>query len=68
MGDWNITIRGRGAHHNKDYPKDANRMAEAFVAELRDAGHEVKSATFTHGGEDDLVVEQPSPDEPKPTG
>ncbi len=59
MGDWNITIRGRGAHHNKDHPKDANRMAEAFVAALRDAGHEVKGATFTHGGEDDLVPKLP---------
>ena len=54
MGNWNITIRGVGAHHNKAYPKDADRMAAAFVKELKEAGHQVVSATITHGGEADL--------------
>jgi hypothetical protein len=54
MGNWNITIRGVGAHHNKKLAHDANRMAAEFVQMLKDAGHSVVSATFTHGGEDYL--------------
>lgn len=57
MGNWNINIQGIGAHHNTnpEYPKDANKMAAAFVQQLRDAGHVVESASFTHGGKEDLV-------------
>lgn len=55
MGDWNITIRGTGSHHNPDYPADANRMAGRFVEQLIGAGHTVRAASFTHGGEDALV-------------
>lgn len=55
MGDWNITIRGTGSHHNSDYPKDANRMARRFVEELSRAGHTVREASITHGGEEVLV-------------
>lgn len=54
MGNWNITVRGVGSHHNKKYPEDANRMAADFVAALKRAGHTVTSATITHGGEDDV--------------
>ncbi|HEY8094606.1 MAG TPA: hypothetical protein VIE65_00735 [Methylobacter sp.] len=54
MGNWNITIRGVGVHHNKKLQKDANRMAAKFVHELREAGHHIVSASFTHGGEDDI--------------
>jgi len=54
MGNWNITIRGVGCHHNVGYEKDANRMAAEFVQKLRDAGHSVASASITFGGEDDL--------------
>lgn len=54
MGDWNITIKGVGAHHNKDYDKDANKMAADFVARLKAAGHAVTHASFTHGGADDI--------------
>jgi len=50
MGNWAITIIGTGAHHNKDYPQDANKMAEKFVDDLKAAGHIVEFATFTHGG------------------
>lgn len=57
MGNWNITIQGAGAHHNHalaiDY--DANKMAAEFVEKLRAAGHSVTSATFTHGGSDDIA-------------
>jgi hypothetical protein len=55
MGNWNITIRGVGAHHNKKYPKDANRMAADFVKKLKEAGHIVSHASITHGGEDDIT-------------
>lgn len=54
MGDWNITIQGTGAHHNPDNEGDADRMAKKFVQELEEAGHTIDSATFTHGGRDDL--------------
>lgn len=55
MGNWNITIRGVGAHHNKDYPADANVMTAAFVKALREAGHTVIAASFTYGCEEDLT-------------
>jgi len=54
MGDWHISIRGVGAHHNKNYPADANRLARGFVESLKSAGHTIKAAHFTHGGEEDL--------------
>lgn len=54
MGNWNITIRGVGSHHNEQYEKDADRMAADFVKKLREAGHTVMGATITHGGESDL--------------
>jgi hypothetical protein len=55
MGDWNITIRGTGIHHNADAPNDADRMAAAFVADLKAKGHTVRSATITSGGETDIT-------------
>jgi hypothetical protein len=55
MGQWNITIRGTGSHHNKNNPNDANRMAAKFVQELKGAGHSVVSASVTFGGEDDVT-------------
>lgn len=50
MGNWNISIRGVGPHHNgiKD---DVEQIASRFVAELRAAGHSVASASVTMGGE-----------------
>jgi hypothetical protein len=69
MGNWNITIRGVGAHHNKDYPKDANVMTGAFVRALKDAGHSVIAASFTYGAEEDLTAIERTPAEPqKPEG
>lgn len=58
MGNWNINIQGVGCHHNKDYPKDANKMAAKFVQELKAAGHTVEAAVFTHGGKTDIMVEE----------
>lgn len=50
MGNYAIVILGTGAHHNKDYPQDANKMMEKFVEELKKASHTVEVATFTYGG------------------
>lgn len=50
MGDWAIVIQGTGAHHNKDFPQDADRMTQRFVDDLVRAGHDIVSATFTNGG------------------
>ncbi len=52
MGYWTIVIEGHGIHHNRQEPKDANRMAAAFVQDLRAAGHEVDHATFAQSGRD----------------
>lgn len=73
MGQWNITIRGTGAHHNRDadgkasHPQDADRMLSRFVRELRKAGHSLASATITHGGEQDVLA-NPSPADIDPPG
>lgn len=75
MGQWNITIRGLGIHHNKMEKHDANRMAAKFVQDLKDAGHQIAAATITAGFEEDItdaakyladrdVIE--APPEPKP--
>lgn len=55
MGNWNINIQGVGAHHNPDYDKDANKMAKKFVDDLKEAGHHIEGATFTHGGKEDIA-------------
>ena len=55
MGNWNITVRGIGVHHNKKLPNDANKMAAKFVQDLKAAGHTVMSASITYGGEDDIA-------------
>jgi hypothetical protein len=55
MGNWNISINGVGCHHNKKLESDANRMAAEFVAKLKAAGHSVSHASFTHGGEDNVL-------------
>lgn len=55
MGNWCITVHGVGSHHNTGNPHDANRMAAHFVRALRDAGHNVTHASFTFGGEEQIV-------------
>lgn len=62
---WHISIRGSGSHHNKDYPKDAEKMAAEFVRQLEEAGHTVESADFTHGGRDTLKPPPQPPPAPK---
>jgi hypothetical protein len=48
MGEWAIIIQGSGAHDNPDYPQDADKMAKQFVEDLKAAGHQIESATFTN--------------------
>jgi len=61
MGNWNITIQGMGVHHNHPpLEHDANVMAQRFVRELRAAGHQVTSATITHGGSEDVSNPPPA--------
>jgi len=52
MGNWTIVIEGHGIHHNRLESRDANRMAADFVQRLKDVGHEVHYASFTHSGID----------------
>lgn len=56
MGNWNITIRGVGCHHNKNLKTDANRMAAEFVKALKDAGHVVHDASITYGAEEQIAL------------
>lgn len=53
MGDWNITIRGVGPHHNGS-SDDADRLAAGLVATLKNAGHTVIEASITCGRRDEL--------------
>lgn len=46
MGNWNIEIKGVGAHHN-GVDEDADRMARAFVQQLAEDGHAIEAASFT---------------------
>lgn len=54
MGNWNITIRGVGCHHNGKPEIDANMQAAEFVKLLKKSGHAIASATITYGGEETL--------------
>ncbi len=49
MGQWHISIKGTGQHHNGS-PLDAEQMAQKFVAELEAAGHRLSEADVVHGG------------------
>lgn len=63
--EWTITIRGRGPHHNAA-PGDANRLAAKFIAVLRANGHDVVSASFDNGVEEDIVSAAEPDLEPAP--
>jgi len=54
MGNWSVTIRGIGQHHNEK-PQDVEVLAGEFVARLLRAGQNVLSAHVTTGGEIDLL-------------
>ena len=53
MGNWAITIIGTGAHHNKDYEGDANKIFKKTVDELKKEGHWIDHASFTYGSRDE---------------
>jgi hypothetical protein len=50
MGNWTITIVGTGAHHNKDYEGDADKIFKETVEKLKEVGQNVEHASFTYGG------------------
>ena len=50
MGNWSISIRGVGPHEN-GRPYDVEQIAADLTDKLREAGHNVTSATVTIGGE-----------------
>ena len=57
---WHISVQGSGPHHNKDYPKDVDRLAEQFVLDLQGAGHQIDTATITFGGRQSLITVPPA--------
>ncbi len=57
MGNWNISVRGVGVHHNgkkadgtPSVPEDADVMAREFVEKMKAAGHTITGAEITSGG------------------
>lgn len=62
MGDYNITIRGTGPHHNQDNDGDADKVAAETVAKLEASGHIVRTASITYGASEDLRTTQPVTD------
>lgn len=59
MGNWNINIQGVGCHHNKKPEIDVDLAVKDFVKSLREQGQTIKSATFTYGGEEDILASAP---------
>jgi hypothetical protein len=53
MGNWDISIKGVGIHHN-GREDDAEQMAAEFVKALKGKGHSISSAVMTYGGAVDL--------------
>ncbi len=49
MGNWNISIRGIGQHHNES-DKDVDRLMAAFIVELAKAGQFIEDAALVYGG------------------
>ncbi len=56
MGNYTITIKGLGAHHNKDNKADADKMAFQFIHELREAGHSLSEASFLYSYKEDNLL------------
>lgn len=49
MGNWKMTIEGIGAHNNSSNPADADVMLQAFVEQLKEAGHNISRSSFFSG-------------------
>lgn len=64
-GEWSVTIRGRGPHHNAA-ETDANRIAGLLVVALLGAGQELAVALFSNGAEEDLLHPARIPPLPPP--
>jgi hypothetical protein len=60
MGDWHISIRGRGMHHN-GRPDDADVIAQECVARLSAAYQTVHEATITVGQPQSLLYPPSQP-------
>ncbi len=54
MGNWTIVIEGKGPHHNKDNPGDADIMLLEFIEKLQANGQHVSHASFTQSGRETL--------------
>lgn len=54
MGNFNLSIRGVGSHHN-GLPHDVERQGARFVGYMRAAGHGVSGAEVTTGGATQLA-------------
>ena len=66
MGNYEITIRGIGPHHNRQSTIDADRIARAAVQELQGACHVLSAATCHVEGRavpEDLTAPDPAPGE-----
>lgn len=57
MGDWCITIRGTGPHHNKggQNSDDVDGMAKQLVGQLKVAGHTIHDAAMVFGGREEML-------------
>lgn len=54
MGNFHLSIRGVGPHHNKQ-PYDANEQGRRFTLYMQAAGHAISGAEVTTGGADNVV-------------
>lgn len=62
MGNWHISIKGVGIHHNNNNPGDADKIALETVKQLRKAGHTIVHADITYGAAQTLLLADPSHD------
>ena len=61
IGDYTITVSCCGPR-SEHQPKDAESMAASYIAQLKGAGHTVKTATIAPAGH----APEPFPLEPAP--
>lgn len=57
MGNWDISIKGVGIHHN-GREDDVEQLAAEFVKKLKEKGQTVGDAKLTYGGMVDLEKPQ----------
>lgn len=63
MGQWAFRIEGEGAHHSPEvapgrrFEQDADVLAKQFVGKMKELGHKVTAATFSHVKGEDVEVE-----------